>query len=69
MSSEEYGEMRNTARPSPTSRPMSLFLAVPYCTLGILKDVRCSISYSLAEILLVGCWSPTGRTLASITGD
>jgi hypothetical protein len=56
--SEEYGGMRQTARPSPASRSMSLFLAVLCGRLGIPKDARCSILYSLAEILLIGCFSP-----------
>jgi hypothetical protein len=54
--------MMDTARPSPGSRPMSLTLAVPQGRLEVSKDARCSILYSLAQILLIGCFSPSGRT-------
>jgi hypothetical protein len=56
---EKNGERREIARPSPGSRSMSLRLAAQPGTLGNLKDMRCSILYSLVEIRLIVCWSPT----------
>jgi hypothetical protein len=56
---EENGEMKDIARPSPGSRSMSLHLAVQPVTLRILRQLRCSILYSLVEIRLLVFRSPT----------
>jgi hypothetical protein len=52
--------MRDTARPSPASRPMSLFLAVQNHTLKLLKRSCCSLLHSLAQFLLLACWFLAG---------
>ena len=57
----ENGETRDTARPSPAFRLISLCLAVPDGTLWVHKSTYCSILYSPAEFLLIQCGPPIKR--------
>jgi|SRR5271155_456805 len=66
---EVYGEMKNTIQPGHGSPPRSFFLAVPHGRLGISNIARCPILYSLAEILLIGCFSYTRSAVGFATGE
>ena len=52
---KENGETRDTARPSPAFRLISISLAVQGGTLWIHKRTRCSILYSPAKFPLLAC--------------